>query len=61
MCAAMPPALPSGRKLDKAPARRSAQSLGRKVLPAFVTPWMKSWRGLGGVVIAGDEAASLVR
>src|SRR3989338_6441859 len=41
-----------GLKDDMAPARRSAQSLGRKVLPDVVRPWMKTSRGLelrGGV------------
>ncbi len=42
---AMPPAEPAGRKLDIAPARRSAQSLGRNGLPSRVTPWMNSVRG----------------
>ena len=35
-------AAPPGRNWLMTPARRSAQSLGRKVLPSRVMPWMKT-------------------
>ena len=41
--AAEPPA-PPGRNGDITPASRSAQSLGRKVRPSLVMPWMKTSR-----------------
>src|SRR3569833_3425567 len=38
------PLLPSGRKRDMTPHKRSAQSLGRNGLPLLVTPWIKKSR-----------------
>src|SRR6185369_17456514 len=53
MKAPRPGCTPPGRKHDIAPASRSAQSLGRKVRPDLVTPWMKTSRGLDGVDTCG--------
>ena len=54
---ALPMAPERGLKLDSAPARRSLQSLGRKVLPSSVSPWMKNSRGLGTDIraVVGDK------
>ena len=53
MWASMPE--PGGRNDDSAPARRSAQSLGRNALPSRVMPWILNRRG----VAAGMESAAL--
>jgi len=41
---------PPGRKLLITPANRSAQSLGRKVFPAWVMPWMKTSLEVGETI-----------
>src|SRR6185369_7521933 len=56
----MPGRTPPGRKQDIAPASRSAQSLGRKVFPSRVTPWMKTSRG-GGATVIGTGGFALQR
>src|SRR3989442_1190320 len=54
-----PPFAPPGRKHDMAPARRSAQSLGRNCRPLDVMPWMKTSRGLTAAMAAAAGAAGV--
>jgi hypothetical protein len=39
--------------------RRSAQSLGRKVFPCTVTPWMKNSLVLGGSATLADSKGAM--
>jgi hypothetical protein len=52
----LPMPAPAGRNDDSAPARRSAQSLGRNVLPSRVMPWILNRRGVatGTATTAAD-------
>ena len=48
---------PAGRNGDIAPARRSAQSLGRNAMPSRVIPWMKNSRGVAAVMVSATGTA----
>jgi len=49
--AVIPGYAPPGRKEHITPASRSAQSLGRKVRPSWVMPWMKISLAVGEIIV----------